>query len=159
MHTECRPTEVGCAVVGAPDSGVKHGPRATALRGEFAALARGTLPQGVSLSGMRERGFLRAFGIGGAVGSGCPLGSGNLVEGPPACHSPSGVWLGAALPGSRQGFRVTRTGLWRRGQAGLLTRTQGNGDKHCLVGGKSRSGSRQSGPADVRESGLFWEAV
>lgn len=72
MHTECRPTEVGCAVVGAPDSGVKHGPRATALRGEFAALARGMLPQGVSLSGMRERGFLRAFGIGGPWDLGVP---------------------------------------------------------------------------------------
>lgn len=135
-------------------SGLRRGarPPGHGSAGEFAALARGTLPQGVSLSGMRERGFLRAFGIGGAVGSGCPLGSGNLVEGPPACHSPSGVWLGAALPGSRQGFRVTRTGLWRRGQAGLLTRTQGNRDKQCLVGGKSRSGSRLSGPADVRES-------
>lgn len=53
------------------------------------------------------------------------------------------------------GLPCTRTGLWRRGQAGLLTRTQGNGDKRCLVGGKSRSGSRLSGPADVRESGLF----
>lgn len=56
-------------LVGALDSGVKHGPWVTALRGAFLVpgpehAATGREP------GTWERGFLRAVGIGGGPGEG-----------------------------------------------------------------------------------------
>lgn len=100
---------MGCALVGALGSGVKHGPGSRLCGASSWCQARSTLPQGASLARGKEvsSGPSEWVGaLGRAVGSECPLGSGNRVEGPPAFRSPSGLRLGAALPGSQEGRSV-----------------------------------------------------